>query len=602
MEMSSKPTADEQYEIERVELLRRAMLLDTEPSEAFDQITRLAAQIFDAPIALVSLVDADRQWFKSRVGLDVPETCRESSFCSRAIERRETMVVEDAAKDPRFAANPLVTGHPGIRFYAGAPLVLPSGHALGSLCIIDREPRTFGPRERAQLETLAALVMAQIELHRRAGRINEVTRMPNRAQMAEDIEAKRLEEPGAIRGMLLIDVMAHHRLQEMVRAVGIEPLEAGLRVIAANLRGIVGPDWPIYHVAETRFCVKMRGDTLAERDAFSRMVVERLGEPFESGGVSTQLDIQAGLVEFALDEVGGVDALRKATSAMHEATARGESCRWHDPALDAAHRKAFGLMRDVSSGLARGEFRLVYQPKFNIGAGAYTGVEALARWRHPVYGDVSPGEFIPLIERTALIHEFTPWALGAALAQSARWRAEGLDLTVAVNVSSRNLDHPGFVESVRDACAFHGVAPSQLHVECTENAVMTSDATRAALVAIREMGAQISLDDFGMGYSNLACLRWLPVQLLKLDQSLIIPMDFDPASRELARSLIHLGHSLGFRVLAEGVETEVACRLLIDAGCDALQGYYLARPMEASAIPAFMAAPSIAASLLTRRA
>jgi EAL domain-containing protein (putative c-di-GMP-specific phosphodiesterase class I)/GGDEF domain-containing protein len=457
---------------------------------------------------------------------------------SHAIQRREVMVVEDALLDSRFADNPLVLADPKIRFYAGAPLVLPSGHALGSLCVIDYEPRSFGMREREQLRTLAALVMSQIELHRKAGFVNEVTRLPNRSQMAEDIEARRIEEPGASRGMLLIDVMAHHRLQEAVRAVGIERLEAGLREIAANLRRIVGPEWPLYHVSETRFCVKMRGETREDREAFSVNVIERLSEPFESAGVRVQLDLQAGLVEFDLDERGGMDALRKATAAMHEASSRGQRFLWHDPRRDAAHRRAFGLMQDVSAGLSRGEFRLVYQPKFEVADGAYTGVEALARWRHPVHGDVSPGEFIPLIERTALIHEFTPWALGEALAQSARWGAGGLDITVAINVSSRNLDSPGFVDETLRICARSGVEPSRLHVECTENAVMTSDATRAALIALRAMGVHISLDDFGMGYSNLACLRGLPVQLLKLDQSLIIPMESDPSCHELVKSLI----------------------------------------------------------------
>lgn len=579
------------HEAERIHLLAHTRLLDTPPSESFDQITRLASQMFRVPIALVTLVDSDRQWFKSRFGLDVAETEREFSFCSHAIERHEVMVVEDAARDPRFADNPLVTGHPHIRFYAGAPLVLASGHALGSLCVIDHQPRSFGQVERAQLETLATFVMSQIELHRRAGRVNEITRLPNRTQMAEDIEGKMLLDPGASRGMLLIDVIGHQRLQEAARAVGIEPLEATLRDIASRLRCMLGIDWPLYHVSETRFCVKMRGDTRREREDFCRMVLERVEEAFDSGGISVQLEVVAGLVEFDLTVHSGTDALRKATSAMHEAGSRGEKFRWHDEALDAAHGRAYQLMRDVAVGLARGEFRLVYQPKFNLAAAAYSGVEALARWRHPVYGDVSPGEFIPLIEKTALIHEFTRWALDAALAQTSSWQSAGTELTVAVNVSSRNLDAPGFVESVRRICSAHRVDAKWLHIECTENAVMTSDETRATLIELQSLGAQISLDDFGMGYSNFSCLRGLPVQLLKLDQSLIKPMESEPAAHALVESLILLGHSLGFRMLAEGVETELACNMLIAAGCDALQGYYLARPMEAAQVSGFLARP-----------
>ena len=585
-------------ELERVRVLASLQLLDTEPVESFDNITRLASQMFGVPIALVSLVDADRQWFKSRHGLAVEQSERGFSFCSHAIERHGVMVVPDAALDPRFAGNPSVTGDPHIRFYAGAPLVLPSGHALGSLCVIDHEPRAFGPQEQAQLATLATFVMAQIELHRRAGRVNEVTGLPNRTQMAEDIEGQMLTHPGDSRGMLLLDVFDHQRLQETACAIGIEPLAATLRDVAVQLRGIVGAGWPLYHLSETKFCVKMRGDTRAEREAFCRATIERLERPFESTGVVVELNVVAGLVEFELTERSSADALRKTASAMHDASARSEKFRWHDDALDAGHTRAYRLMREVSGALSRGEFRLVYQPKFNIGAGGYTGVEALARWRHPVYGEVSPGEFIPLIEKTALIHAFTGWVLDQALRQAAEWQAGGIELTVAVNVSSRNLDAPGFVESIKSRCASWRVELIWLHIECTENAVLTSEKTRAALTELRAMGAQVSLDDFGMGYSNLSCLRALPVQLLKLDQSLVIPMETDPASHELVKSLILLGHSLGFRMLGEGVESERACAMLIDAGCDALQGYYLGRPMEAARIPGFMADPPVSPKAL----
>ena len=144
-------------------------------------------------------------------------------------------------------------------------------------------------------------------------------------------------------------------------------------------------------------------------------------------------------------------------------------------------------------------------------------------------------------------------------------------------------------EHVREVCARHGVPADRLHVECTETAVMTRQETRDALLALQEMGAQISLDDFGMGYSNLACLRELPVELLKLDQSLIKPMDSNPRALDLVKSLVLMGHSLGYRMLAEGVETEAVYDLVVQAGCDAVQGYYLSHPLEAAEIPGFMA-------------
>ena len=439
---------------------------------------------------------------------------------------------------------------------------------------------------------MAALVMAQIELHQRAGRVNEVTRLSNRAQMMEDLEILRDDFGGESRALMLIDVMGHQQLQAAVRAVGIRPLEATLREIAGKLRLLLGPSAALYHVSETRFSFLLPGTRTEQHDNYAKLLLARMREPFTSAGITVELEIEAGLVNFPLDASGAADALRKATSAMHESASEGSSYRWHGSCFDASHRRAYSLLRDVSPGLARGEFRLVFQPKLNLTTGTYSGVEALARWRHPKDGDISPGEFIPLVESTTLIHEFTQWALHTALAQLAAWRAKKIELSMAINVSSRNLDHPSFVRVVRDACALHGVDPKHLHIECTENAIMTNAATQASLKALRDLGAQISLDDFGMGYSNLSCLSGLPVELLKLDQSLIKPIATESRALKLVESLIQLGHVLGYRMLAEEVENEEVFDLLVAATCDAIQGYDLSRPLEAEPLVAFLGAAS----------
>ncbi len=255
----------------RLRAVHETGLLDAAPMQALDQITRLASQIFNTPISLITLVDAQRQWFLSRVGMDVPETDRQSSFCSWTIEQQGVMVVNDATLDHRFAHNSLVLGDPHIVFYAGVPLTLPSGHAMGSLCIIDTKTRLFTLKEQEQLVTLASLAMVQIELHQSAGRVHEVTRLPNRAQMVQDMLGK--QSGNADGGLLLIDVMGQQRLQAAVQAVGIGPLEDILREIARKLRVIVGDGWPLYHVAETRFCIPMRGEDHSDREEFARQVL-----------------------------------------------------------------------------------------------------------------------------------------------------------------------------------------------------------------------------------------------------------------------------------------------------------------------------------------
>lgn len=579
-----------QLERERLFFLRSTGLLDSTASEAFDRITRLAARLFGVPICLVSLVDENRQWFKSCVGIDVRETARDTSFCTHTVEAAQALIVEDAQKDARFFDNPHVTGYPGIRFYAGVPLMLPSGHALGSLCIIDSEPRTFGADDLQRLQDLGALVMAQIELHQLAGRVNEVTRLPNRGQMVADLAEACEAEPGGPRALMLLDVMSNAQLQAAVRAVGIAPLEAALRTIATKLVELAPADAALYHVGETRFAIVMQGAEQEDVSDLAAGLMLRMREPFQAGAITVQLELQAGLVQFELVPQACTDVLRRATSALFQSDAEQRPMVWYCADYDTPHRRAYGLLRSIPAGLVAGEFRLVFQPKMNLHTGRFSGVEALARWRHPKHGDVPPSEFVPLMERTTLIHEFTEWILHRALEQLSAWRAQGIELTMAVNVSSRNLEHPLFLQALRNACALYQVHPQNLHIECTENAVMTGTRTAATLEAVRAMGIGISLDDFGVGYSNLACLHSLPVQLLKLDQSLIKPIATDERALKLVRSLIHMGHTLGYRLLAEGVETREVLDILKREGCDAVQGYYLSRPLEAEHAADFLRA------------
>jgi GAF domain-containing protein len=180
-----------QNEKQRLKVLWQYDLLDTVPEEVFDDLTELAARICEAPIAMITLVDEKRQWFKSKVGVSVNETSRDISFCSRAIEQSELFIVPDASCDSRFAENPLVISDPKIRFYAGAPLITPDGYALGTLCVIDKVPRELGPEQKQALRVLARVVMTQLELRRHAGALTRAQREHDR--MKADLEKANVE-------------------------------------------------------------------------------------------------------------------------------------------------------------------------------------------------------------------------------------------------------------------------------------------------------------------------------------------------------------------------------------------------------------------------
>jgi GGDEF domain-containing protein len=309
-------------ETHRLHALHATGLLDTRASETFDRITRLAAALFDVPIGLVSLVDADRQWFKSCVGLDVSQTAREYAFCDHTIRTAEVLVIEDATQDPRFANNPLVTGEPHIRFYAGAPLLLSSGQALGSFCIIDRAPRKFTAAQREQLQDLAAMVMAQIDLQRAAGRVDEMTQLPNHAQMQEDLADLAERFPGQQRTLLLVEAMDHGTARDTARAIGIAPIESFLRNIAITLQQLLRGDARLYFVGIGRFAI-LASDQGEEPAEFMRHLDRALKAPVATGNLLIELDAAVGEVRVELSLLASQEALRKAMTAVHQARSAG---------------------------------------------------------------------------------------------------------------------------------------------------------------------------------------------------------------------------------------------------------------------------------------
>lgn len=568
-------------ESERLAVMRSKRLLDTEASEAFDRVTRLASALFETPVAMVTLMDRERLWFKSRVGVEACETPRDTAICNWTIRNSTVMVIEDLAADARFADSPMLAD--GYHFYAGAPLLTRSGYALGTLCILDRAPRHFDENAQRQLSDLAAMAMAQIDLHQALGTTDEMTGLPNGSQLAADLEDLCQLDAGDPRTLVLVEAITNEQLQTMQRAIGTTPLEAVMRDFAGRLGRWLGTRAVLYKTNEARFAFMLPGQSRHRHDALIADMTQHLQQPLLGGHSQVELELTptAGLATFELSRHSTSDLMRRAASSLHQARLLQRSFAWFTPETDASSRRAYALLHDVPRGLAEGEFRLVYQPKMDLHTRQYQGVEALIRWRHPQLGELSPGEFIPLVESSRLIHLVTEWVLHTSLAQLAAWQAEGLYVTMAVNVSAKNLEHPGFLRVLQNACAVHGIGPEQLHIECTENAALNGQQTLQVLHQIRNLGMHVSLDDFGTGYCNIACLHSLPAGLLKLDQSLIRPIATDERAWDLLKSVIRLGHALGYRLLAEGVETAEVFDMLESSGCDAVQGYYLARPLEA---------------------
>jgi EAL domain-containing protein (putative c-di-GMP-specific phosphodiesterase class I) len=273
--------------------------------------------------------------------------------------------------------------------------------------------------------------------------------------------------------------------------------------------------------------------------------------------------------------------LWRADLARRHARERGLTLVEYDDALQPpARRLDLSLRADLRQAVVNEQFVLRYQPQVRPATGELVGFEALIRWPHPRTGrEVSPAEFIPYVEATSYIHPVTRWVLDRALADLASLE-DGAQLSMAVNISAKNLLHDGFVPMVRAALARHGVAPHRLELELTESSFLTSPQTaRQQVEALSALGVRVSIDDFGTGYSSLSYLQDLPVHAIKVDQSFVRPMRDTARSATIVRVAVELAHALGMAAVAEGVESPELVPRLAQMGYDAVQGYAIARPL-----------------------
>lgn len=306
-----------------------------------------------------------------------------------------------------------------------------------------------------------------------------------------------------------------------------------------------------------------------------------LSEPLRIQGTELEFSASLGFACFPDDGRTSDELLRCADVAMRQAKSDLQPIGRYLAARDHFSPDRLELRNQFVKALRDGALSLVYQPKIGLADGRLMGVEALARWRHPVRGPIAPLTFIPLAENSELIHAFTHFALQTALRQIKHWHKAGQEVPVAVNLSVNNLIDQGFVERLQLLLAVEQVPPRLLELEVTESAVMRHpEQVLKSLRAIRALGVKLSIDDFGTGYASLAYLKQLPVQTLKIDKTFIDNLESDEANQRIVQSAIRLAHEFGMSVVAEGVEQAVAADLLRGYGCEMAQGYYYAPPLS----------------------
>jgi diguanylate cyclase (GGDEF)-like protein len=418
-----------------------------------------------------------------------------------------------------------------------------------------------------------------------------LTDLPNRVLALDRAEqmlarARRLQLPVAA---LYVDVDGFKHVNDTFGHAAGDEL---LRTVAERLAGVVRGGDTAARLGGDEFVVLVEGSSL---DAGPEVVAERLLEvlrqPYEIGGeTGRQLSLSASIGVSCGIRDSADTLLADADVALYEAKATGRNrYMLYRSGMQTIAQDRLTLEMDLLDALARDELFLVYQPTFELRTETVTGVEALLRWRHPTRGTLSPDVFIPVAEEGDLIIPIGRWVLAEACRRAAGWNERGHRLSVAVNVSARQLESDGLIEDVRRALEDTGLEPGLLILEVTETTIMRdADATASRLRAFKRLGVRIAIDDFGTGYSSLAYLRQFPADELKIDRSFVLGMTASRQSAALIHTLVALGRTLKLETLAEGIEEPAQLATLRREGCDLGQGYLFSRPLEPDALEAFL--------------
>jgi diguanylate cyclase (GGDEF)-like protein len=444
------------------------------------------------------------------------------------------------------------------------------------------------PNVAAAVDTLFAEVRASIENAQALGMYDPVTSLPNRLHFRS--EADKLlggAVPGNRSAMLFVDL---DRFKMVNDSLGHARGDQLLIMVANRLRVVVTAE-----IAEKScrrpLLARLAGDEFTlffpeivsaeDAERVARRVASAIAEPFELYGHSVDIGASVG-VALCPDHGTTVESLMRAADiAMYRAKANGggQHCLFDD-ALAAEHQRKIDTEKALTEACQRGEFMLAYQPQLSLVTGQLVGTEALLRWNHPKEGLRGPASFVPIAESTGLIAEIGEWVIGEVASTLGSWQREGRARRLGFNVSPRQLDRADFFGSLRRAFDDEGVPLSSVELEFTETAAMkANDAVVAEIAALRNDGARIAIDDFGTGYSNLARLRALPLDRVKLHPSLIADIESSEKARVIVQAVMKLIAGLGCEIVAEGVETSVQADILRAMGCDTIQGYVFAQPM-----------------------
>ena len=377
-------------------------------------------------------------------------------------------------------------------------------------------------------------------------------------------------------------IVAMGKAMELKSAFGFNVIDEIILQSAQRYEKIALGKLSVYRTDMERIGLLIELDSDAQVGYLIDELAEVSRQAFPFRKIPIHADLRMGYVTFRTMDGAPEIYMQQAESALVVAYEKNQECIAFGPGIRRTVRDNMKMLGEMIHALEAGQLSMHYQPKVTIATGEIHSVEALMRWHHPEHGNIPPDVFIPLAEQSTLIHSITEFALEQAMQQVVEWRQQGIDLPIAVNVSPRNLLHPGFPDMVRRILVRHGLQGESLELEVTERALMV-DVARAieVLTDLAATSVSISIDDFGTGFSSLQYLYRLPISYIKIDQSFVQASLTDTRAGHILEAAVSLAHKMGIKAIAEGVEDEKVCSLLETMGCDIAQGYMISRPLSA---------------------
>ncbi|KAB2318918.1 EAL domain-containing protein [Betaproteobacteria bacterium SCN1] len=604
-------TALSAQEQERVIQLQQTVLEDValgkDHIQVIEDICRLAESAVPDSVASCMLLNDDGAslYVLAAPSIPAPAIARLDGLrpgpgggsCGNAVFRAQPVFVENTLTDPRWCDIRQIAVDFNINACWSMPIRTAGGKVIGSFALSSFEHRQPGIFHRKLLEISAHLIGIVLARQASEARIaylashDTLTGLPNRTLIRDRLEqaiarARHARGGGAVvfldlDNFKLVNDTLGHTLGDALLAQTAERLGACLQ--QADSLGRQGGDEFLIVLADAR--------TPEAISAQAERMLDAMQAPFRIDGHVVAASLSLGIAAFPADGADPDTLIRKADAAMYHAKDAGRNTyRFFTERMNHDSAEHLKLRTDMRRALDAHEFILHYQPQLDLARNAIVGVEALIRWPHPELGPIPPARFIPVAESCGAIVPIGEWVLREACRQAAAWDALGLPpLVMAVNLSAVQFRRGDLEATVERALADSGLAPERLELELTESILLQDTAHMLQLVQrLKALGVKLSIDDFGTGYSNLAYLRQLAVDRLKIDQSFVRDMTHNADNASIVRAVVQMAHSLHLRVLAEGVEDASVLDRLRAFGCDEAQGYHLARPMDAAACAAFV--------------